>query len=338
MSLIDPTSKIFYHLDMLQHFLRYYDLRVDSVFPISVEMDLSDGCNLKCSWCRFASVHKTTLMSAELAKKILMELADVGVKSVVYSGGGEPLLNMKFGEIAEYGSSLGLDQGIYTNGVNIDKFLDVLSSEMKYVYISVDAATSKTYEEIKGCDLFEQVLQNCSALIKMKRKSKVGLGFLVSPENIDDLLLFWRMSKGLNPDYIQYRPAVTDNPSKSCLLEAMQWLETIQNEKTIVAWYKFRDLAENNGERTYTQCYGHNFLGGISADGTVWVCLNHRYHEGFDIGNLQQQSFREIWRGEKRKEAIRRINVATCPKLCRPHELNKILSQLTKGNPHKNFL
>jgi len=40
---------------------------------------------------------------------------------------------------------------------------------------------SLSVEEIKGCGLFEQVLQNCSALIKMKRKSISGITGLFRP-------------------------------------------------------------------------------------------------------------------------------------------------------------
>lgn len=336
-SLIDPTNKILFHLDSLQKFLQG-----ETVYPISVEVDLCDYCNLKCSWCRFAYCHKQNIMSLDLAKKILQELADVGVKSVVYSGGGEPLLNPRFSEIADFGFELGLDQGVYTNGTNIHKYVEPLNQKMKFVYVSVDAATAEIYRKIKGVDCFDQVLENIYLLCRHRDKAAIGLGFLVSPENADEILLaYYDFLNRFPIDYIQYRPAVTEQMNKiysSPVRDAMQFLKGLESPRLAVAWYKFNDALREDGGRNYSKCLGHNFLGGISADGTVWLCLNHRYHEGFDIGNLSTETFKEIWNGQKRKDAIKRICLSDCPKLCRPHELNKFLDYVTKGHPHKNFL
>jgi MoaA/NifB/PqqE/SkfB family radical SAM enzyme len=332
-SLIDPTHKILFHLDRLQSFLRD-----ETVYPISVEMDLSDYCNLKCSWCRFAYAHKPNVMPLWLAEKILRELHEVDVKSVVYSGGGEPLLNANFNKIAELGYSLGLDQGIYTNGLNIDKFVETLNWTMKFIYISLDAATRETYLKTKGVDCFNKVLRNVQLLCEHKDKAKIGLGFLISPDNFTEAQSFRYFLEKFDVDYIQFRPAVIKNIDKEWLQAVIEMLKPIDGDGCIVAWYKFYDLLREDAGRTYTKCLGHNFLGGISADGTVWICLNYRYREGYDIGNLKGQTFREIWGGQRRQEVMQKINLAECPKLCRPHELNKFLDHATKDNPHKNFL
>jgi hypothetical protein len=108
-----------------------------------------------------------------------------------------------------------------------------------------------------------------------------------------------------------------------------------------VAEYKFEDLIDHlkGGGRAYDQCHAHNFLGGISADGSVWFCLNHRYEEGFKIGDMTTQNFRDIWSGEAKRAVAGPLDVQKCPLLCRPHELNKFLHILkTAQNDHKNFL
>jgi len=332
--LIDPTNKILFHLERLQSFLRG-----EAVYPISVEMDLSDCCNLKCLWCRFSKSHNPTIMPYWLAEKILKELAEVGVKSIVYSGGGEPLLNPQFKEIADLGHSLGLDQGIYTNGVYVHKYVETLNQKMKFVYISLDAATRETFLKSKGSDLFDQVLGNISLLCRHKDKATIGLGFLVSPGNEHEIGFFTEFLDAFGVDYIQFRPAVTENIDKKWLRQVMKALSEYREVHGIfIADYKFNDLLRENGGRTYSKCLGHNFLGGISADGTVWLCLNKRHHKGFDVGNLKVQSFKEVWNGERRREAIQKINLDDCMRLCRPHELNKFLNHIVKGNPHSSFL
>lgn len=335
MSLIDPQNKIFFHLDRLQDFLNG-----KPTYPVSVEMDLSDWCNLGCSWCRFSKAHHNDVMSLDSARHILQQLKDVGVKSVVYSGGGSPLMNSDFDEIVKHGCSLGLDQGIYTNGTEVHKHIEALKSQMKWIYVSLDAATRETYLKIKGKDQFQQVLSNIALLTAEKPKAKIGVGFLVSAENAHEAISFAELCRGLNVDYVQYRPAVVEGINRDWLREVVSCLTLVESmdPRITIAWYKFNDLLRNDGGRTYMKCYGHNFLGGISANCTVWFCLNYRYRRGYDIGSLKNESFESIWLGRRRKELMERIDVTKCPKLCRPHELNKALDIMVKGNPHKNFL
>jgi MoaA/NifB/PqqE/SkfB family radical SAM enzyme len=274
-----------------------------------------------------------------LAEKILSGLSGAGVKSVVLSGGGEPLLNPNFDKIVDCGYSLGLDLGIYTNGANIDKFVNTLNTKMKFVYVSLDAASRETYLKTKGVDLFEHVLNNVSLLCERKGKAKIGLGFLVSPDNLHEIDEFTTFLEKFPVDYIQFRPAIIEATDNSWLAKAIGTLLRHKGkDRIIIAWYKFIDLLQKNAGRTYSKCLGHNFLGGISADGTVWICLNYRYREGYDVGNLKEQTFKEVWNGEKRRQVTQKINLAECPRLCRPHELNKFLDYVTKDNPHKNFL
>jgi MoaA/NifB/PqqE/SkfB family radical SAM enzyme len=279
-------------------------------------------------------------MPLDSAKHILRQLKDVGVKSVVYSGGGSPLLNPDFDEIVEYGCSLGLDQGVYTNGTEAHKHIDALRSQMKWVYVSLDAATGETYFRIKGKGLFQQVLSNIALLTEEKSEAKIGVGFLVSEENMDEAISFAELCRGLKVDYVQYRPAVVEGINRDWLREVMRCLKLVESmdPRITIAWYKFKDLLRQDSGRTYAKCYGHNFLGGISANCTVWFCLNYRYRQGYDIGSLKNMSFEAIWQGRRRKELMERIDVTKCPKLCRPHELNKALDIMVKGNPHENFL
>lgn len=340
MKLIDPFNKAVFHLDRVSDYLKG-----KTVWPVSMEVDLSDNCNLGCSWCRFAQGHKPSMMPLELAKKIQEQLWNRGVKSIVYSGGGEPTMNPDFNRILVHGRLLELDQGVYTNGTNLEEPSHILDQTTKFVYVSIDAATPKTYEEIKKRDMFKKVIRETHNFCRTKRRTKVGIGFLVSPQNIheieraaDDLLLLTRA------DYLQFRPAVgtlTLEQTEEAYERAKAVAAKEPGGEIIVADYKFEDLISHlKGEpRPYQRCHAHNFLGGISADGSVWFCLNHRYEEGFKIGDMTESNFGQIWLSKERMEIARNLDVQKCPILCRPHELNKFLHILTCAqNDHMNFL
>src|SRR5262245_837558 len=106
---IAPRAKVLRHLDRLvgwQH--------GEKPAPVTVEWDLSNRCTLGCQDCHFAHTHvkgpwaskpRTLPMVYEstgdladigLVFRVLGELADAGVKSIVWSGGGEPTTHPKW--------------------------------------------------------------------------------------------------------------------------------------------------------------------------------------------------------------------------------------------------
>ena len=87
--------------------------------------------------------------------------------------------------------------------------------------------------------------------------------------------------------------------------------------------------------RDYKECLGSQFQPCIGADGKVYVCTNHRGHEEFSYGNLNEKNFDEIWNDIKKKNSIMyKINYeqkfSKCTDLCKPHESNKMLWKLKK--------
>lgn len=132
MSYIDPRNKLFQHMPTLDAIKRG-----KRPPPVNVEIDLSNRCSHGCAWCHFAHTHTKgplagkvarpagaisggDLMDWALAKRILRELAGAGVKSVTWTGGGEPTLHRQFDEIVDYAFTQGLEQGIYTHGGHLD--------------------------------------------------------------------------------------------------------------------------------------------------------------------------------------------------------------------------
>ena len=67
----------------------------ESVNPINLEINLTNICNHKCIWCTYGYLHSSTdTLDKVDVKNVLDDAYKMGVKSITWTGGGEPLLNM----------------------------------------------------------------------------------------------------------------------------------------------------------------------------------------------------------------------------------------------------
>ena len=76
------------------------------------------------------------------------------------------------------------------------------------------------------------------------------------------------------------------------------------------------------------------------ADGRVFTCSAHLLDDKFCIGNLNDNTFQEIWEGERRREnweMMREFDIKKCRLSCRMAGPNKSLQELTQAK-HINFI
>jgi radical SAM protein with 4Fe4S-binding SPASM domain len=98
-------------------------------------------------------------------------------------------------------------------------------------------------------------------------------------------------------------------------------------------------VTQNLKQKKYTKCYGQALEMNLWADGNLYLC-SHMEHEKDIIGNIYDQSFEEIWHGEKRKKRLEQIQVEMCPMGCRGHFLNEIIEDYLHPDCsiHPNFV
>jgi MoaA/NifB/PqqE/SkfB family radical SAM enzyme len=309
-----------------------------------VEFDLTNKCQLKCNFCTFDYIEDKSDIPMNIAIKCLKDLKKCGVKSVNFTGGGEPTLHPDFWWICGYAVLLGLDVGVFTNGLK--EFDPLMYAGCRWVRFSIDAGCKETFKKIKGVDGFDKTLENISK-IRRDDFTTVGIGFVITPDNYQDIKLFSDISKTMDIDYVQYKPMI-QNCFANGQISSKWWKEEVEprleevmvdNPKAVINLYKFNDLVSDI-ERDYKICYGHNFCPCIGATGDVWVCTHLRNIDGYSFGNLKEASFQDIWGSNRRKEVIKKIDLTKCQQYCRNNEINKVLYQLkhTDDKGHYNFI
>jgi hypothetical protein len=159
---------------------------------------------------------------------MLMQIADYlpywanlprGVQAVCIAGGGEPLTNPHVGAFIDRLVNNGIEVGVVTNGILIDRLIEP-RSKCTWVGVSIDAGTKETYEKFKGADKFDQFIKNIQSLVTYSKNNKTKLGsdlpahgvsfkYLVYEDSGKEVLTAALTAKGIGCKNIHFRPAGT---------------------------------------------------------------------------------------------------------------------------------
>jgi radical SAM protein with 4Fe4S-binding SPASM domain len=77
-------------------------------------------------------------------------------------------------------------------------------------------------------------------------------------------------------------------------------------------------------------CFYSNHTTYIAANGDVYPCCYTRHDVGYTMGNILEQSFKEFWFSEKRRQDHKKLVFDTCP-ACPYGSTNQVLKALYKG-------
>lgn len=318
-------AKMLYHLDRLHEWVEYGDTK-----PIFVEFNLTDKCNLRCSWCISENCRSAAQIDKKTAVDFLCDFKKIGGKAVTFSGGGEPTLHPDFDIIAEYALMVGLDVGLMTNGVYPEQ-LNELISKFKWARFSVDTFDHAFYKCWKGRDAVNQITQN---IVDLRKSScKVGINVNVGTAHTVTDVRDTISRSLIIADYIQFRPILPRYfRGEMSQLNSDVWFylkeHYSESDRINLSLDKLEDLRKKEFF-PFDSCEGHFFNPVVHANGDVAVCMYHPGDSDFVFGNLYENTFKEIWKSYRRKEVIEKLRkVKYCEKCqvcCKLTELNKLL-------------
>lgn len=321
------TEKLFLHISKVQDILQN---RVRATtYPISVELTLTNACNLKCIYCSDQELRERqgcSNMGFNIFNNLFEDLAKGGTKGVVFEGGGEPTLHPQFEQLVYCARQHGLAVGLITNGTKCIAG-DVLK-ELEWIRVSLDASNAEEYYNLKKVDCFEEVLSNIAHYSKYCKT--VGVGYVVTNQNMSDIETLILRLRSLGTSYIQMRPVV-DNDNLMLNENNLRYLEFYRSASFNVIVDGMNENAEKGNFGL--PCYASSITSVISGDGSVFLCGRLNVYDWLKpIGNIRTQKFSEIWYGDERRKQLNMIENSefcnhNCPQ-CRVSKYNQLFDRL----------
>lgn len=282
---------------------RLFNKPVQWGYPVSVSFEPTTSCNLRCPECpsglrQFS--RPTGMLQNDFFKKTIDEIHKELLYLIFYFQ-GEPYLNPGFLDMVKYAS----DKKIYTaTSTNAHYLTDAVAkktveSGLDRLIISIDGTTQDVYEQYRIGGNLEKVLEGARNIMKWKKELKsktpfVFFQFLVVKPNEHQVEDIKRLAKEVGVDEVRFKTA------------QIYGYETDPNNliPTIDKYSRYK----KNGNGTYSaknklanRCWKLHHANVITWDGLVAPCCFDKdaMHR---LGNLKNQSFKEIWRNDNYKQ------------------------------------
>jgi MoaA/NifB/PqqE/SkfB family radical SAM enzyme len=131
------------------------------------------------------------------------------IRSLDFTGGGEPLLQPRLAEWIAEAHQAGCETGILTNGLLLDVETSrrLIEAGIDWICVSMDAATADLYEEIRQGSDFGRVCQNLMALDELRHRSRprIMINFVLMSINIHQAEEIVRLAARLGVDQVNFK-------------------------------------------------------------------------------------------------------------------------------------
>jgi len=246
-------------------------------FPIHVDVELASKCNLHCVFCPHdQGFQNKGLMPITRAKNAIKQAVDGGVMSMKMNFRGEPALNKHLETCVSLANQGNLAEiFMNTNGIPYteERIKDLKTAGLDKVKISIDGATKATYNKIRKGK-------------DPKRWNKLLQNIQTFQKYGHNVALQMTVNNDNKKEIEKFKERFKGIPI------------TINNERQKL---KVRKHCSQPYRRMI-----------VAHDGVVFGCCNNWWDE-FPIGNLKEQTLKQIWKGDRMKQLRKHAKEYTGP-------------------------
>lgn len=190
---------------LLDNYSRFY------AKPLSVNIETTPYCDLRCTKCKFHSAQSpyttkasktmpgNSMMTMEEWRQIIDKINDFSRNlSISPTVRGECLMNKDLIPMVAYASRRGHNVGFYTNGnlLTKDKSKALIDAGLRSIIFSLDAVNEEQYDRLQPGGNFKTLVKNIQDLLKIRGNKKtpfIGVSFCESTENEADFETYLKL-------------------------------------------------------------------------------------------------------------------------------------------------
>ncbi|MBF0456544.1 MAG: radical SAM protein [Nitrospirae bacterium] len=356
MGLLYSKMKIFHFKDKIDSLAP----GVDKILPpVQIRIKPTNRCGHNCRYCAYRAknlqIGKDMNLADSIPKDKMLELIDdiidMGVRSVTFSGGGDPFCYPFLIDTVTKLSNSPVKFASLTNGANLNgEIAEIFAAKATWLRISIDGWDDESYSAYRAVKHgeFTRVMNNIGMFKKLPGRCFLGVVIVVDKKNAPHVYDFIKRLKDTGVDSVKISPCIVSNTGVENNLYHRDIFQSVK-EQTIRARRDFVDSAfeifdayhelHNKFDKDYTWCPYIQILPIIGADLNVYSCQDKAYNleEGL-IGSVKNMGFKELWFSDKWK--FFRINPSIhCNHHCVSNENNRlIIEYLNADLEHLDFV
>jgi radical SAM protein with 4Fe4S-binding SPASM domain len=268
-------------------------------FPISMAIEPTTSCNLRCPECP-SGLRQFTRPIGMLEPAFFKKTIDEVYQELIYLTfyfQGEPYLNPNFLDMVRYASDKGIYTSTSTNAhyLNKEQAKKTVESKLDRLIISIDGTTQETYEQYRIGGQLQKVIDGTKIIIEAKRELKsttphIVFQFLVVKPNEHQLEDVKKLAVDLGVDEVVFKTAqVYDFENGNPLIP--ENIKYSRYKKNADGTYSIKNKLLNQCWRMWSSCV-------VTWDGVVVPCCFDKDAK-HQLGDLKTQSFKELWKSSK---------------------------------------
>lgn len=292
--------------------------------PFSISFEPTTSCNLRCPECPSglrSFTRETGMLQEDFFRKTIDEIAN-DLTYLTFYFQGEPYLHKNFLEMVQYANAKKIYTATSTNAHYLNDAMakKTIESGLDRLIISIDGTTQETYQQYRVGGQLDKVIEGAKNVIKWKKELKsktpyIIFQFLVVKPNehqIDDLKT---LAKEMGVDAVILKTAqVYDYEHGNELIPTIE--KYSRYNKNSGGTYSIKNNLENHCWKLWHSCV-------VTWDGKIVPCCFDKDAQ-HQLGDLQQNSFKEIWNNDAYKnfrsklvQGRKEINICTnCSEGC----------------------
>ena len=287
-------------------------------YPVSISFEPTTSCNLRCPECPSglrAFTRPIGMLQTDFFRTTIDEIHNEFLYLIFYFQ-GEPFLNPDFLEMVKYASAKNIYTATSTNAhyLTDEMAKRTIESGLDRLIISIDGTTQDVYQQYRVGGNLEKVLAGAKNIVKWKKELKsktpfIFFQFLVVKPNEHQIEDIKKLAKEIGVDEVRFKTAQVydyENDPNNLIPETAKFSRYKKNS----------DGSYSPKNKLANQCWKLQHANVITWDGLVVPCCFDK-DATHQLGNLKNQSFKEIWNNDNykqfRKELMKsRKNIDIC--------------------------